>query len=51
MALTQVDIQEILSAIRAESQSVDEFRLVSTLDGINTLPAIHGNEVVSVPIA
>lgn len=42
---------EIINQLKSESQSVDELETVETLDGINTLPAMRGSEVVSAPIA
>ncbi len=51
MALTQADKSELLNAIKAESRSVDELTPVTSLDGVNSLPAIRGTEVVNVPIS
>ena len=51
MSLSKEDKQEILNAIKAESQGVDELEVVSSLDGINSLPAIRGESVVSAPIS
>ena len=51
MALTQAEKNELLNAIKAESQSVDELTQVTSLDGIVSLPAIRGNEVVSAPVS
>jgi hypothetical protein len=51
MALTQEDKNELLNAIKAESQSVDELTEVDSLDGVNSLPAMRGTEVVSVPVS
>ena len=51
MSLSKEDKQEILNAIKAESQGVDELEVVSSLDGINSLPAVRGESVVSAPIA
>lgn len=42
--------QEILAAIKDESQGVDELQEVSSLDGVRTLPAMRGKEMVSVPL-
>lgn len=50
MALTNEEKQELINAIKAESQSVDELPVVDSLDGVNSLPAIRGAEVVSAPI-
>lgn len=51
MALTQAEKNEMLNAIKAESQSVDELATVASLDGVNSLPAIRGTEVVNVPVS
>ena len=51
MALTQAEKTELLNAIKAESQSVDELTQVTSLDGIVSLPAIRGTEVVSAPVS
>ena len=51
MALTQADKNEIINALKAESQGVDELPVVSSLDGIVSLPAIRGTEIVSAPMS
>lgn len=51
MALTQAEKNELLNAIKAESQSVDELTQVTSLDGIVSLPAIRGTEVVNAPVS
>lgn len=51
MALSQADKNEMLNAIKAESQSIDELPVVASLDGINSLPAIRGTDVVSAPVS
>ncbi len=55
MALTETEKNElkkdILDAIKAESQGVDELTEVSSLDNIKSLPALRGNEVVSAPLS
>lgn len=54
MALTESEKTElkndILNAIKAESQSVDELVGVSSLDNIKSLPALRGSELVSAPL-
>ena len=54
MAMTEDEkkevVQDVLNQIQANSQSVDELETVSTLDGINSLPAMQGEKVVSAPI-
>lgn len=51
MALTQADKNEMLNAIKAESLGVDELTQATSLDGVVSLPAIRGTEVVSVPVS
>ena len=55
MALTDAEKTElkkdILNAIKAESQGVDELAEVASLDNIKSLPAMRGNEVVSAPLS
>lgn len=43
--------QEILTAIKCESQDVAELATVGSLDGVNSLPAMKGRELVTVPIS
>ncbi|MEY8684837.1 hypothetical protein AB9N12_01405 [Bacteroides sp. AN502(2024)] len=55
MALTDAEKTElkkdILNAIKAESQGVDELAEVTSLDNVKSLPALRGNEVVSAPLS
>ena len=55
MAVTEQEKQEIkndvLDAIKSESQSVDELPVVESLDGITSLPAMRGQELVSAPVS
>ena len=51
MALTNEEKQELLNAIKAESQGVDELTEVTTLDNVKSLPAMRGDELVSAPIS
>lgn len=55
MALTESEKTElkndILNAIKAESQGVDELTEVTSLDNIKSLPALRGTEVVSAPLS
>lgn len=51
MAMSQEDIQQVLNAIKAESQGVQELEEVTSLNGVNSLPAVKGNELVSVPVS
>ena len=48
--MTNEEKQEIINAMKAESQGVDELEQVATLDGITSLPAMRGEDVVSAPI-
>lgn len=50
MALTQTDKNEIIEALKAESTAIDDLTVVTSLDGVNTLPAVRGSDVVSVPM-
>lgn len=51
MALTEQDKQELLNAIKAESQSVEELETVTSLDGVVSLPAMKGSKMVNAPIS
>ena len=55
MALTDAEKTElkndILNAIKAESQGVDELAEVTSLDNIKSLPALRGTELVTAPIS
>lgn len=51
MAISQDDKQQVLNAIKAESQGVQELEEVTSLNGVNSLPAVKGNELVSVPVS
>ena len=42
--------QEIITQIESESQDVTELEQVSSLDGINTLPAMRGTTLVIAPV-
>ena len=50
MDITQDDIQQVLNAIKAESQGVQELETVDSLNGVNSLPGVKGNELVNVPM-
>ena len=50
MPITQEDIQQVLNAMKAESQGVQELETVTSLNGVNSLPGVKGEKVVSVPI-
>ena len=54
MALTEEEkkelVQDVVSQIKTDSQSVDELETVSTLDGVVSLPAMRGETVVSAPV-
>lgn len=49
--MTEDEKQELLNAIKAESQSVDELEEATSLDNVKSLPAMRGEDVVSVPIS
>lgn len=55
MALTEQEKQDlkrdIISQIKSESQGVNELQEVSSLDGVKTLPAMRGEELVTAPIS
>ena len=51
MALTQAEKTELINAIRAESIGTDERPVADSLTGVVSLPALRGNEAVSVPIS
>ena len=50
MALTNEEKQELLNEIKASSSDVSELEVVETLDGILSLPAMRGEDVVSAPL-
>lgn len=50
MALTQADKNEIIEALKAVSTGIDDLTVVTTTDGVNSLPAVRGSDVVSVPM-
>lgn len=43
--------QDILNSIKSESQSVTELQEVTSLDGVKSLPAMRGTELVTAPIS
>ena len=51
MALTDAEKQELLNEIKASSNDVSELETVTSLDGIVSLPAMRGEELVNAPIA
>lgn len=51
IAMTQEDLQQVLNAIKAESQSVQELEEVTSLNGVNSLPAVKDDKLVSVPVS
>ena len=44
-------VNAVLKEIESKSHSIDELPVVSSLDGVNSLPAKKGNDMVLVPIA
>ena len=51
MAISQQDIQQVLNAIKAESQGVRDLEEVRSLNGVNSLPAVKDEKLVSVPVS
>ena len=51
MALTDQDKQDLLNALKADSLSMDELTTVTSLDGINSLPAMKDGDLVSAPVS
>ena len=51
LALKSEIKSEVVLEIKGESQSVDDLETVETLEDIESLPAMRGNEVVRAPIA
>ena len=49
--MTSSEKQEILSAIKAESQNVADLPSVTSLTGITSLPAVKDGELVSAPMS
>lgn len=43
--------QEIITQIKSESQDVTELEEVQSLNGVNSLPAMRGAEMVIAPIS
>ena len=44
-------VNAVLKKIESQSHSIDELQIVNSLEGVNSLPAKKGNEMVLVPIA
>lgn len=44
-------VEAVLREIESQSHSIDELQTVNSLEGVNSLPAKKGNEMVLVPIA
>ncbi len=44
-------VQEVLNQIKTDSQSVDELEIATSLDSVNSLPAMQGEKVVRVPVS
>ena len=44
-------VQEVLNQIKPDSQSVDELETATSLDSVNSLPAMQGEKVVRVPVS
>ena len=50
MALTDEELQQILNALKANSNDVSDLETVISLDGIVSLPAMKGEQLVNAPI-
>ncbi len=51
MALTEAEKQELLNEMKASSNDITELETVDSLDGIVSLPAMKGEELVNAPLA
>lgn len=47
----KIVVQEVLNQIKTDSQSVDELETATSLDSVNSLPAMQGEKVVRVPVS
>ena len=47
----KIVVQEVLNQIKTDSQSVDELETITSLDNVNSLPAMQGEKVVRVPVS
>ena len=48
--MTDEEKKEIIAALKAESTDVTSLEVVSSLDGVTSLPAVQGNKLVRAPI-
>lgn len=48
--MTQI-VNQVVDKIKTESQSVNELEIVSSLTGVNSLPAMQGTKLVSAPVS
>ena len=55
MAITNEEkeaiVKDVLNQVKANSQGVSELETVSSLTGVNSLPAMQGSKVVVVPVS
>ena len=51
MAVSEEDLKQIMDAIAEQSQGVEDLETVSSLSGVNSLPGMKSDKLVSVPIA
>lgn len=55
MAMTNEEkeaiVKDVLNRIKASSQGVSELETVSSLNGVNSLPAMQGSKVVVAPVS
>ena len=50
MAVSEEDLKQIMDAIAEQSQGVEDLETVSSLSGVNSLPGMKSDKLVSVPI-
>lgn len=50
MSLTNEELQQILNALKADSNDVSDLDTVTSLDGLVSLPALKGEQLVNAPI-
>jgi len=50
MALTNSEIQQVIQALKSDAQGVEELKEVTSLEGVSSLPAMKGGEMVKAPL-
>lgn len=48
--MTNEERNEIIAALKAESTDVASLEIVTSLDGVTSLPVVQGNKLVRAPI-